>query len=148
MKPAEFLSRLQAIGQQPPAFFFSFLERHAKELQLDDGRHLVDITDVCRFFHEVTELIGLEIENWMLLYSAQQVCMPLVAQNDDPELLEWLAKAKQDGGGFVSSIANAGLVADHDNYPIIRPVLIAMRRKYIAYEPSDAVKKEIRERSR
>lgn len=70
----------------------------------------------------------------------------LVAQNDDPELLEWLANAKQSGGGFVSSIANAGLVADHDNYPLIRYVLMALRKKYPAYEPSDAVKQEIRER--
>lgn len=71
---------------------------------------------------------------------------PLVAQHDDPELLEWLAKAKEDGGGFVSRLAHAGLVADHENYPILRPVLLAMRKKYPAYEPSDAVKQEIRDR--
>lgn len=70
----------------------------------------------------------------------------LMAQNDDPELLEWLAKAAQDGGGFVRSIATAGLVADHDNYPLLRPVLLQMREKYRKYEPSDAVKQEIRER--
>lgn len=70
----------------------------------------------------------------------------LTAQNDDPELLEWLARADQDGGGFLRSLARAGLVADHHNYPILRPVLIAMRAKYPQYEPSDAVKQEIRER--
>lgn len=70
----------------------------------------------------------------------------LIAQNDDPELLEWLAKADTDGGGFVSSIARAGLHADHENYPIIRFVLMAMRRKYPEYEPSEDVKREIRER--
>lgn len=71
----------------------------------------------------------------------------LVAQTDDPELLEWLAKAKQEGGGFVASLAQAGLVADHENYPVIRFVLMAMRKKYPAYEPSDQVKQEIRERT-
>ena len=71
---------------------------------------------------------------------------PLVAQIDDPELLEWLAKAKEEGGGFVSHVAHAGLVADHENYPILRPVLVEMRKKYPAYEPSDAVKQEIRGR--
>ncbi|HLZ49244.1 MAG TPA: hypothetical protein VKP61_00700 [Candidatus Acidoferrum sp.] len=70
----------------------------------------------------------------------------LIAQTDDPELLEWLAKASQEGGGFVSSIATAGLVADHENYPLIRPLLLVMRKKYAKYEPSEAVKREIRER--
>jgi hypothetical protein len=70
----------------------------------------------------------------------------LIAQNDDPELLEWLAAAKERGGTFVSSIAHAGLVADWENYPLIRPLLIQMRAKYTEYEPSDAVKQEIRER--
>jgi len=70
----------------------------------------------------------------------------LIAQNDDPELLEWLAAADKDGGGFVSAIARAGLVADCENYPLIRPLLVRMRAKYTQYEPSDAVKREIRER--
>jgi hypothetical protein len=70
----------------------------------------------------------------------------LIAQTDDPELLEWLAKADLEGGGFVSSLARAGLVADHENYPLIRPLLVLMRAKYPAYEPSDAVKQEIRDR--
>lgn len=70
----------------------------------------------------------------------------LIAQNDDGELLEWLAKAETEGGGFVKAIAHAGLSADSENYPMVRPLLLAMRRKYPAYEPSDAVKQEIRER--
>lgn len=70
----------------------------------------------------------------------------LIAQNDDPELLEWLAKADKDGGGFIHNLAHAGLVADPENYPVLRPVLIEMRKKYPAYEPSDEVKREIRER--
>jgi hypothetical protein len=70
----------------------------------------------------------------------------LIAQNDDPELLEWLANADHNGGGFVSSVARAGLVADFENYSLLRPVLLALRKKYPAYEPSDAVKQEIRER--
>lgn len=67
----------------------------------------------------------------------------LFAQNDDPELLEWLAKAAQDGGGFVGAVARAGLVADAENYPLIRPLLMVMRKKYPKYEPSDEVKREI-----
>jgi hypothetical protein len=70
---------------------------------------------------------------------------PLIAQNDDPELLEWLAAADRDGGGFVHNLAHAGLVADAENYPLIRRLLIEMRAKYPAYEPSDAVKQEIRD---
>ena len=71
----------------------------------------------------------------------------LIAQNDDPELLEWLSKADQQGGGFVKAIARAGLVADCENYPMIRLLLLAMRKKYPAYEPSEEVKEEIRRRT-
>ena len=70
----------------------------------------------------------------------------LIAVNDDPELLEWLAKAAEKGGGFVQSIANAGLRADYENYLLVRPLLLTMREKYPEYEPSDAVKEEIRGR--
>jgi len=67
----------------------------------------------------------------------------LVAQNDDPEMLEWLSKAHTEAGGFLSAIAQAAIVADHETYPLIRPVIIALRRKYPKYEPSHAVKEEI-----
>lgn len=70
----------------------------------------------------------------------------LVAQNDDPELLEWLGGAALQGGSFIRSLATAALVADHDNYLRLRPLLIDMRLKYPKYEPSDMVKQEIRER--
>jgi hypothetical protein len=71
----------------------------------------------------------------------------MIAQEDDPELLEWLAKAAQEGGGFVSSIARAALVADPDNYPLVRPVVELLRAKYPRYEPSELVKQEIKERA-
>ena len=70
----------------------------------------------------------------------------MVAQEDDPELLEWLAKASVDGGGFISNVACAGLVADDENYVLIHPLLVVLRKKYPKYEPSEAVKQEIRER--
>ena len=47
----------------------------------------------------------------------------LIAQNDDPEMLEWLARANQEGGGFVSAIARAALIADEENYPLMRPAV-------------------------
>ena len=68
------------------------------------------------------------------------------AQDDDPELLEWLCNAARRGGGFVQSLANAGLRADAENYRAVRPLLHYFRQKYTEYEPSDAVKQEIRER--
>ena len=40
----------------------------------------------------------------------------------------------------------AGLRADHENYLLVRPLLLTMREKYPEYEPSDAVKEEIRGR--
>lgn len=68
----------------------------------------------------------------------------LIAQNDDPELLEWLAKANQEGGGFVSALARAALVADWENYPLVRPLVLQVRAKYPCYEPTESVKAEIR----
>lgn len=70
----------------------------------------------------------------------------LIAQNDDPEMLEWLANADTNGGGFISAIALAALVADKDNYPLMRPLLSVLRKKYPKYEPTEAVKQEIRDR--
>lgn len=50
---------------------------------------------------------------------------PTVAQYDDPDLLEWLSKAKEKAGGFLSSLADAGLRADlgqlsHHAFPAAR----------------------------
>lgn len=67
----------------------------------------------------------------------------LIAQNDDPEMLEWLSKAHTEAGGFLSAIAQAALVADRENYPHIRPLITVLRNKYPKYEPSHAVKEEI-----
>jgi hypothetical protein len=72
----------------------------------------------------------------------------LIAQNDDGELLEWLANAHQRGGHFISNLAHAALVADHENYALIRPLVLELRKRYPAYEPSDLVKREIAERPR
>jgi hypothetical protein len=72
----------------------------------------------------------------------------LIAQSDDSELLEWLVNARENGGDFVSSLARAALVADWENYPLLRPVLMELRRKYHAYEPTDAVKAELRDNGR
>ena len=68
------------------------------------------------------------------------------AQEDDRELLEWLGNAQQRGGHFIASLAKAALHADAENYPVLQPVLIFFRKKYPAYEATDAVKKEIAER--
>jgi hypothetical protein len=72
----------------------------------------------------------------------------MIAQSDDPELLEFLAKAAQDGGGFISALARAALVADQENYPILRPALVVFRKKYWQYEPTEQVKQEIRDRTK
>jgi hypothetical protein len=70
----------------------------------------------------------------------------LIAQNDDGELLEWLCNADQTGGGFIGALARAALVADWENYPLLRPVLVEMRKKYPKYEATDEVKAEIKAR--
>jgi hypothetical protein len=71
----------------------------------------------------------------------------MIAQTDDPEILEWLANAEQKAGGFLSNFARAALHADAENYPVLRPALNVFRKRYPAYEPSEEVKREIRGRA-
>jgi len=66
-----------------------------------------------------------------------------VAQEDHPYLLEWLGQAQRYGGGFLSSFAHAAMVADNENYPLIRPLLLRMYEKYQRYQPSEAVQREL-----
>jgi hypothetical protein len=70
----------------------------------------------------------------------------MVAQADDPFQLEWICNAQRLGGNFLSSIAQAALVADIENYPLMRPLIAHLRKKYPAYEPTEQVKQEIRDR--
>jgi hypothetical protein len=54
----------------------------------------------------------------------------------DPELLEWLnnaSRTRETSHSFVATIAEAGLRADHSNYPLIRPALLRLREKYPVY---------------
>ena len=67
----------------------------------------------------------------------------MIAQQDHPYMVEWLAKADRYGGGFVSSLAHAALVADHKNYPLIKPLVDQIRKKYPQYEPTAEIKKEL-----
>ncbi len=57
---------------------------------------------------------------------------PFTAQQDD-ELVDWLVNASQKAGDFVKQLAEAGLRADHDNYPILRPALLQLKAKYPKY---------------
>jgi hypothetical protein len=72
----------------------------------------------------------------------------MIAQTDDPEMLEWLANAEQKAGGFLSTFARAAMHADAENYPVLRPALVVFRKRYPLYEPSEEVKREISARSR
>jgi len=62
----------------------------------------------------------------------------MIAQSDAPAIFEWLANAKQWGGGFVAAFANAALQADAENYALLRPVILQLRAKYPQYEPGGA----------
>lgn len=59
---------------------------------------------------------------------------PMIAQQDDPELLEWLINASAHAGGFLSTLADAALRADGQNYPILRPAILDLRAKYPKFE--------------
>jgi hypothetical protein len=58
----------------------------------------------------------------------------MIAQEDEPEMMDWLQNAASRGGGFISLLAVAALHADSENYPILRPALLELRRKYPKYD--------------
>ena len=60
----------------------------------------------------------------------------MIAHEEAPNVLEWIFNAAEHGGGFLSNFARAAMVADHDNYPRIRPIVEYLRLKYPAYDPS------------
>jgi hypothetical protein len=52
---------------------------------------------------------------------------------DDDELCNWLMDCIEDGSeNFLCAVAEAALVADAEDYLVIRPALLALRRKYDA----------------
>ena len=53
--------------------------------------------------------------------------------NQDPELMLWVENASTYGGSFVHEIAEAALFADHENYALMRPLLLNLKIKYPAY---------------
>jgi len=57
---------------------------------------------------------------------------PAIA-NADVELFPWLVAAQSRAGGFLSTIADAALRADPENYRLIRYVLLALKAKYPQY---------------
>jgi hypothetical protein len=57
----------------------------------------------------------------------------MIAQEDDSAMFDWLVNAKRQGGSFISALADAALHADSENYPILRPALLVMRKKYPNY---------------
>ena len=56
----------------------------------------------------------------------------MVAQ-EDVELFPWLIAVSHHAGDFLKNLGEAGLRADRLNYPILRPVLLAMKTKYPSY---------------
>jgi len=138
MFPTEIARRLILLARHPLYEMLEFLSDQVLDAQLRNTSHLRDAGDVKAWLIELAEDVRRSRNVDMRRY--------LIAQTDDPELLEWMAKARDRGSHFISSMATAGLIADHENYPLIRPALMELRLKYREYEPSDAVKKEIRER--
>ena len=54
--------------------------------------------------------------------------------HEDPEMIDWLlGVVGGNSGSFLKSLADAGLRADCENYPVLRPALLAMKAKYPNY---------------
>src|SRR5580700_4674005 len=56
---------------------------------------------------------------------------------DDAELNEWLMQAIEEGSGqFLPALAEAALMACAEDYLLVRPVLINLKRKYSFASPA------------
>ena len=55
--------------------------------------------------------------------------------HQDPELRKWLITIVHDNmaGDFLKLLAMAALHADHENYPILRPALLEISKRYPKY---------------
>ena len=57
---------------------------------------------------------------------------------EDPELMDWVLclvnQAPRRSGGFLESLGMAAARADGENYLLLRPALLAMKRKYPEYD--------------
>ena len=65
--------------------------------------------------------------------------MDIALAQEDDELFNWLVNAAGHGtgppaGDFLKNLAEAGLRADAENYPILRPVLVELSVKYPKYK--------------
>jgi len=63
----------------------------------------------------------------------------MIIATNDSLMYEWIKNASNpanNAGSFVRAIAEAALRADHENYALLRPVLLELRRKYPQYTQS------------
>jgi len=63
-----------------------------------------------------------------------------VLLQDDIELIDWvlgITSERSGAGDFLRAIAEAATRADWENYPILRPVLLELQKKYPYYSEAD-----------
>lgn len=54
--------------------------------------------------------------------------------HDDPELSKWIwGVIDRNSGDFLKALAMAALRADHENYPLLRPALLEISKRYPKY---------------
>lgn len=66
---------------------------------------------------------------------------PLLAEQDDEDIQRWIYAvandAPQPAGDFLKKVVAAALHADPDNYPLLRPAIIVLKRKFPNYRMDD-----------
>lgn len=59
----------------------------------------------------------------------------MIAQ-EDKELWNWIDSAYRNSGSFIRALTKAAMVADAENYALLRPVLLVFKNKYRKYDPN------------
>ncbi len=58
--------------------------------------------------------------------------------HEDQELFNWISclanQSPRKSGGFLEALGSAVVRADGDNYLLLRPALLALKRKYPEYD--------------
>lgn len=66
---------------------------------------------------------------------------PLIAEQDEEDIQRWIwgveNEAPQPSGDFLKKVVAAALHADRENYPLLRPAIIALKNKFPKYRLDD-----------
>ena len=133
----ELRERHQQLHQAFDELFACFIEQHRNRFAFLK----LQISELMAWSHQMTLdptcVVSEDTASPRVVVHLVNMTQPATATLDDPELFAWLVAAHEHAGDFLRTLAEAGLRADAENYPLLRPVLLAMKAKYPKYAKTE-----------